>query len=176
MSLFRPRKNLKTPRFPIIKIIISIIIISLSINRKLFYSLLKIELEGILKILEMVIFLVVGIIGIWTIYMALVEIYYIYENRVDIKEKKAVHSLKTKKYSLDEVILMLKNNDIIEIKIKVGDEILKIGSSSNCKEGSNKFFDKKFYIENNEFDDLDTFLQQLKIYSKYESINVISID
>ena len=47
MKLFTPRKDLKTPLFPIIKIIISIIIIVLSINRKEFYSFFNIEIEGI---------------------------------------------------------------------------------------------------------------------------------
>ncbi len=176
MSLFTPRKDLRTPRFPIIKIIISIIIILLSINRREFYSFFNIEFEGILNILETIIFLIVGVIDIWVIYMSLIEIYYIYENRAEIKESEIAKSLKGKMYLLNEIVLLLDKNDIIEIKIKAGEKIIKIGSSSDCKAGSNKFFDKRFYIESEEYNNIEKFLEKIKIYAKDGKVNVIFID
>ena len=176
MSLFTPRKNLKTPIFSVIKIIVSIIIILLSILRKRFYSFLNIEIEGIFNILEKIIFLLIAVINIWIIYMAFIEIYYIYENGAEIKEKEIGQSLKGKLYLLDEIVLLLDKNDIIEIKIKADGKIIRIGSSSDCKAGSNKFFDKRFYIENNEYKNIETFINKIKSYVKDGKINVIFID
>ena len=104
MNLFTPRKDLKTPLYPIIKIIISIVIILLSIFRKYFYIFFNIEIEGILIFFEIIIFLVIAVINIWIIYMAFIEIYYIYENRTEIKEKQIGQSLKGKMYLLEEII------------------------------------------------------------------------
>ena len=176
MSLFTPRKDLKTPLFPIIKIIISIIIILLSIIRKEFYALFKIDFEVIFNIFETIIFLIITVINIWIIYIAFIEIYYIYQNRAEIKEKALGKHLKGKRYLLDEIVFLFEKNDIIAIKIKANEEIMEIGSSSNCKAGSNKFFDKKFYIENIEFDNLETFIEKIKIYIQNGYLNVISID
>ena len=77
---------------------------------------------------------------------------------------------------MDEIVFLFEKNDIIAIKIKANEEIMEIGSSSNCKAGSNKFFDKKFYIENIEFDNLETFIEKIKIYIQNGYLNVISID
>ena len=176
MKLFTPRKDLKTPLFPIIKIIISIIIIVLSINRKEFYSFFNIEIEGIFDILERIIFLIIGVISILTIYMSVVEIIYTYENREDEKKRRKYNEWKYKPYSLEEIVSLVEKNDIIEIEIKTETDIVKIGSSSDCKAGSNKFFDKKFYIANMEYDDLKTFIDEIKIYEKDGYINAIFID
>ena len=81
------RNDFKKLLFPVIKISISIIICLLIINRGKLYDFLNIQLEGILKFFETIIFLVIGVILIWIIYMEAVEIYYIYENSVEIKEK-----------------------------------------------------------------------------------------
>lgn len=176
MSLFTPRKDLKTPCLPIIKIIICIIIIVLSIVRREFYSFFNIEFEGFLNILEASIFLCIGIIDIWIIYMSFIEIYFICENRAVIKEKDIGKSLKGEMYLLSQIVLLLDKNDIIEIMIKAGEKIVYIGVSSDCKVGSSKFFDKRFYIEDIEYDNMELFIEKLKSYSENEYINVLTID
>lgn len=170
------RNDFKKPLFPVIKISISIIICLLIINRGKLYDFLNIQLEGILKFFETIIFLVIGVILIWIIYMEAVEIYYIYENSVEIKEKEKGELLQGELYLLEEIVLLLDKNDIIEIKIKAGKQVINIGSSSDSKAGSNKFFDKRFYIENIEYGNLETFRKHITPYVREQYLEVVSID
>ncbi len=176
MKLFASQKALKSYLIPAVKIIICVAIILLSIYRNKLYIFLDIKLEGFFEIFEKIVFLIIGIVSIWTIYMSMIKIYYIHEDRKKMIEKDNAKFLKGKTYSLNEIVLLLEKNDIIEIKIKAGEKIFEIGSSSDCKAGSNNFFDKRFYMENVEYKNLDTVIDELKGYAENGYITVISID
>ena len=92
------------------------------------------------------------------------------------QKRRTYNEWKYKPYSLEEIVSLVEKNDIIEIEIKTETDIVKIGSRSDCKAGSSKFFDKKFYIKDIEYDDLKTFIDEIKIYAKDGYINVIFID
>ena len=92
-------------------------------------------------------------------------------------EKKA----KTKKlfaanFSAEEIIRLADENDIIEIKIKANNGILKIGTSSDNKNGSEKFFDKRFFIGDKEFLNKEDFAEKLFALSNGGEVAVVSID
>jgi hypothetical protein len=92
-------------------------------------------------------------------------------------EKKA----KTKKlfvanFSTEEIIRLADENDIIEIEIQTRDTVLKIGTSSDCKNGSSEFFDKRFFIGDKEFLNKEDFSAEISALSGGGEIAVVSID
>lgn len=71
---------------------------------------------------------------------------------------------------------MVNSNDIIEIQIAFRGEPIVIGASSDCKAGSAKFYDKRFYIGKQEYERVDDFSQALQSYSETKGVFVLSID
>ena len=54
-------------------------------------------------------------------------------------------------YKFDDIIKLLLDNDIIDIKIKINESIVKIGASSDYSRFYDKFFDKLYYIDDTEY-------------------------
>lgn len=81
-----------------------------------------------------------------------------------------------KKYSLNTVINMIKKNDIIEFKIIVDNQFVNIGASSDYLNSNNSFFDKSYYINDIEFNDIEEFQERVSLFCKKEKLSVYSID
>ena len=83
-----------------------------------------------------------------------------------------------KQYSLDDIAKRLREEDIIEFEVKTLSGVIVIGSSSDCEPGGFKFFDKAYYIGDEEFelDQEKEFLEKLSHMCGGESITVLSID
>ena len=83
-----------------------------------------------------------------------------------------------KQYSLENIMKMLRENDILEFEVKTLTGVITIGASSDCEPGSFKFFDKAYYIEDEEFaiEQEKEFLEKLSYMCGGESITVLSID
>lgn len=176
MKLFQPNKNLKSYIYPISKIVvfISFFIISFVADKILLKKLRTVHLG--IGISVKIIGLILIVISIYCIYVSIAEVLYIYENRKEEKEKRLYQRIEYVSYSIDKVKCIVEKNDIIEIKIKTAMGILKIGSSSDCKPGSNVFFNKRFYIEDSEYGAIEDFLDKIKCCAKEDILNVISID
>ena len=83
---------------------------------------------------------------------------------------------KYKAVPVDKIVSLVKNNDIIAIKIVSGEKVVEIGASADCKRGSSMFFDKLYYIDDNEFPDIDDFVREVRKYSDAGMLKVFSID
>lgn len=106
-----------------------------------------------------------------------------FENRLEQKKRqKKMIDKKAKKtgkqYSLENIMKILRENDILEFEVKALTGVITIGASSDCEPGGFKFFDKTYYINDEEFelDQEKEFLEKLSHMCGGESITVLSID
>ena len=77
---------------------------------------------------------------------------------------------------LERIVQLSKENDIMEFEIIANQDVIKIGSSSDCKYSSSVFFDKRYYIGKIEFLTAEEFEKELLPYTADGKINVITID
>lgn len=173
MDFINFRLSPKKISLSIIKIIICSIVIGVSIYR----SKLFIIPDGFVNILLSVISVALTFLGILKIYISVSEISILCEKEA---EKKKLLKLKSteirykRHYSIDEVVDLIENNDIIEFVIKNEKGISKIGSSSDNYQASSEFFDKRYYINEYEYTSFSDFV---KCFEKgIGAFDVISID
>ncbi len=112
------------------------------------------------------------ILCILCIYISAYEIF----NMLELKGDQCNGTDKITEMSIDEVIRLVDANDIIEISIKHDNSVLLIGSSADCKNGSNVFFDKRFYCGDIEFKTLEEFSVHLTQYTTNDILYVVSVD
>ena len=169
-KLFELQKDLTNYTYPLTKIAVSIVIILFSIFRK---SLFVISSKP-LNILVTLICFVATLASILCVYIAIPELLYVWKNKK--AKRKGFGFVTTIPIDLERVINLAKENDIIEFEIKSIDGIIKVGSSSDCKLRDSVFFDKRFYIEQNEYLTAEEFETNLLQYGTDGKINVIAID
>ncbi|MBR2615633.1 MAG: hypothetical protein IKC69_03030 [Clostridia bacterium] len=143
MKLLKPNFDRDSYRVPIIKIVLCCIVIGLCCTRN---SFLKID-NLLLSFLLTVVSLFLLIISILSISTATTEIIALKErrdyNRLDPKEayEKGVD------YSLNEILALLKSNEVVEILIVFEKKIVKVGSSAESKPGVSELFNKVYYFK-----------------------------
>lgn len=172
MTIFNIDEIKKSYTYLIIKILVCVMLIVASINRE---HIIHIE-NKVVNVIIGVLCTAVVIVSIYCIYISVFELTKVHENRfkTNIIFESTIAS--SKDYSIDEIVSMAMNNDIIDIQIVANDKAIGIGSSSDCKAGSSKFIDKLYYIDKKEFADIEDFKALLSSYTVYEKIMVISID
>ena len=79
-------------------------------------------------------------------------------------------------FEFERVIDLTKKYDIIEFEIMFKENIVKTGTSADSKSQSSSPFDKKFYIEQEEYLTAEEFEKALSSYIEDGKINVIAID
>lgn len=174
MNIFKVNVGLSSYTYPIVKIIIAIIIIALLITRS---SYIHINDKTASMVIVIVSF-IIGCMSIFSIYISFAEIVYINDNReiANFKDKD-ISSMKSCIYTIEEVVDLVRNNDIIDIIIKCENNIVRIGSSSNYNKSNGIFYDKKYYIDKNNYDTIEQFITALKNTIRYKShIDVVSIE
>ena len=167
-KLFELQTNLTNYTYPLTKIAVSILIILFSIFRK---SLFVISSKPLNFLVTLICF-VATLASILCVYIAIPELFYVWKN----KKAKRKGFYNTTPFDFERVINIVKENDIIEFEIKSTGGIIKVGSSSDCKSGDSVFFDKRFYIEQNEYLTAEEFETNLLQYGTDGKINVIAID
>ncbi|MBE6608151.1 MAG: hypothetical protein E7633_06330 [Ruminococcaceae bacterium] len=170
-SLFEPQLNLKSYRYPIIKIIVSVIIIPVAILRNQIFGVTDKTVSTILSF----IFIPLGLGAIFCIGISGSELIIVSDN-LDLEKKKYSKKLKHQPYSIDKIIFMVTQNDIIEIEILLENKIVKIGASSDCNRRTGAFFDKVYYIADTEYRNVEDFCVELEGTSKEGVFLVVSID
>ena len=169
-KLFELQTNLTNYTYPLTKIVVSTLIILFSIFRNSLFVISSNPLNFLVKLLCLIAMLA----SVLCIYIAVGELFYVYKNR---KAKQGdVEFAKTTAFDLERVINLVKENDIIEFEIKTTSGIITAGSSSDCKVGDSVFFDKRFYIKENEYLTVDEFEKEILRYMIDGKLNVIAID
>ena len=78
--------------------------------------------------------------------------------------------------SVDKIVSLAEENDIIEFMIIADDKKIKMGASSDCENNSFTFFDKRYYIGKQEYENIDEFRERVQEISDNGTIKVVSID
>lgn len=172
MDIFHVNESLKSYTYPIVKLLICIIIIVIFICRG---QIIHTDSKTIKAIIG-VCCTIAGIICIYCGYISIFEIFQVHENRSAISTISNYTINDSKPYMIDEVVTIVETNDIIEIQIIVNNSIVVIGSSSDCKAGSSKFFDKLYFIDKEKFSNIEEFKDYLSQYSINLKLSVILID
>lgn len=168
MKIFEPQTSLKSVAYPVVKIVICLLLILLCISRN---QLFNIELHWLNVLLSVLCFLVV-LLSIFCICISAYEIF----NFIEHRDNQCTNIDNAQPINIEEVIRIVNDNDIVQLKIVFHNSVLLIGSSSDCKNGSNVFFDKKYYIGDNEFNSLCEFQEHIQQYATNNSLSVISVD
>ena len=172
MHIFSFNENQKPYVYPILKIVISVALIVIVFFVRFHFS---IE-NDIVNVVTGVASVAVFVAGLQCIFRSVAEIEDIRENRtIQVKANEKVKA-KYKAVPDDKIVSLVKNNDIIAIKIVSGEKVVEIGASADCKRGSSMFFDKLYYIDDNEFPDIDDFVREVRKYSDAGMLKVFSID
>ncbi len=168
MNIFEPQTSLKNITYPVIKIAVAALLILACFFRKQLFHIEAAWLNTLLSIISVL----MVILGILCIYISAYEIFNVFESKGNqYNDTDTITEM-----SVNEVIRLVDANDIIEISIKHNNSVLLIGSSSDCKNGSNVFFDKRFYCGDIEFKTLEEFSIHLTQYATDNIFYVISVD
>lgn len=168
MNIFEPQTSLKNITYPVIKIAVAALLILACFFRKQLFHIESAWLNALLSIISVLLV----ILCILCIYISVYEIFNMFESKGDQYNNTDTIT----EMSIDEVIRLVDTNDIIEISIKHDSSILLIGSSADCKNGSNVFFDKRFYCGDIEFKALKEFSAYLTQYATNDILCVVSVD
>ena len=172
IHLFHLDKTLSTYTYPFVKIVFCIVIILLLIFRNKFLHVNQM----IWKIIVGVFCVIVGIASILCIYISLAEILVVHENKLEIHKYMNEKSEECVSYSVEKVFSLICQNDIIDFEIVSKSTRINIGASSDNRPEDLVFFDKLYYIGNQEYDNLEIFMEELKKYSIDGQILVVLID
>lgn len=173
MNIFKVNESIKSYTYPIIKTIICITIIAIEINRGKIISVSG----GIEDVILTGLSLILGIGCIFCLCISLIEISDLYERRAEAKRD--VTKMRVKEYTVDDIVAMAEQEDILEIEIRFGKKIVKVGSASDCKPGGNDFFDKVYFCNAGKLEEMETideFRERLEMYSTEGVLEVFSID
>lgn len=172
MHIFSFNENQKPYVSPILKIVISA-----ALTVIVFFIRFHFPIENdIINVVSGLASVAVFVAGLLCIFRSVAEIENIREDRtkqIDANEKVGANC---KSVPVDKIISLVKSNDIIAIKIISGENVVEIGASADCKHGSSVFFDKLYYIDDNELPNIDDFVREIQKYSDAGMLQVFSID
>lgn len=171
MKLFELKTDLTSYKYPIVKIGICISIILL-----LIFDGCPLGTQYLwMKILTKIISFLLCCGSILCIYISVGELFYTHKNR-KAKIAANIFPANLKRFNIREIVQLIRQNDIIEIAVFVNEKTVKVGASSDCKFSDSVFFDKRYYIDDTEYNTFDAFQTAFFNCMQSEEISVLSID
>ena len=171
--LFRCQTNLKSYKFPILKIIISVLIIVILIFRDKIFNVTNKPFQIIISIIAFI----VTIFSILCIYISVAEMMHVHENK---KNESLFNSIIDKSMcaskSIDEIVDLVRKNDIVQFVIATDKGTVRAGASSDYKHSKGIFFDKLYYINETEYKQIENFKNALATLASEGMLFVYSID
>lgn len=153
MKLFEVQTDLKSFKYPVVKIIVCLIVIILSIMRKSIFQFSNTLFNVAIAIL--CVFLTA--VSILCIYISVGEVFHTIAN---CKNKSRQFS-KITPVTIEKITEIVSENDIVEIEVCTNNGTIKIGSSAECEYASSVFEHKLFYISSSEYEMLELFTEAL---------------
>lgn len=109
---------------------------------------------------------------ILVLYISVGEIFHTYSNR----QQHVSNIDNAVQVSVEDVVKIVKRDDIVELEVLTGKGIFKIGSSSENAYCESAFWGKKYYIGSHDFDSTEDFENELFSLSENGLLNVLTID
>ena len=153
MKLFELQTDLTSFTYPVVKTIICLSVILFSIVRNRIFSFSSAWANVVVTI----VCFVLTIVSILCLYISIGELFHTHSNRMNINYQ----PLDVKRMTIEAVIKIVCENDIVEIEVSTDNKTIKIGASSECKYSSSIFEDKLFYISSSEYDTIELFKEAL---------------
>ena len=159
--------------YPIIRIVISIILMVLfGFVHFLLHSENQI-IDGLLAISVLVLFL----LGFASIFIAISQMFDISDSREKQKlKKKSITQEDCVEKSKSEIKRLLRENDIIEFTVLLEGKMSTIGASSVTDSPAGEFYDKRYYVNDEEYDSFNSFCLSLEESFSDEILYVYSMD
>lgn len=172
MNPFYVNDKLKSYAYPIIKILICIALILVMINREHF---LHFD-NKMINIAETILCTTIVVACIFCIYISGAEMIYVYENRAKETVLSGRAIAECKEFTIDEIVSMAEHDDIIDLQIVWKNKAIGIGASANSKNFASALFDKRYYINREEYESIGEFRAALSPYATNGKVSVITID
>jgi len=172
MRFFKCNESIKTYKIPIFKMLSSTALILLSIN-----GLGRIPINhAVWDVIVRICGAVIVSVAIFQIYIAVAEMALLHDRKELANMDIAYATEHSKKYTVDNVITLLTENDVIEIVAILHSQIITMGAASNCHQGSSRFFDKVYYMNDKTFEAIDDFKAEIGNLYTDGTICIVSID
>lgn len=169
-KIFEVNNELKSYTFPVIKILLCLVLFFILFNRDKLFPFADKHLSVVATILS----LALVVICIFCTYVSIAEMIELHDRRVD--NQRNIEKLDCKQYSIENIVSLIEKEDILEVQIKVQQEIVKIGCISDNNWSTNKFFDKVYYCDGTEYESIEAFRKVIHAYTTDGMLDVISID
>lgn len=172
MRFFRMKAGNTSYTYPILKAIVCVAVIAL-----LLPLLRWIHFENrVFVILERIGAFAVFWLCVFGVYLSVGEIIEVHETRAKKKEPSKRQLKQARFFTVDEIVLAAEENDIIAFQIVWQDKTLELGASADYKNVSGIFFDKRYYIGEDEFKAVEDFKAALLEFEKDGKVQVLSVD
>ncbi len=168
VKLFKLQTDLKSFKYPVLKIIICLSVIAVSIFRN---SIFQVG-NGWINIIVILLCLAFTLASILCLYISVGEIFHTYVNR----KKENCQFSKIKQLTIGTISEIVSQNDIVEIKVRKDEKTIKIGASADCEYTSSVFKDKLFYLSSSEYETVEQFTEALLELFPEGNVPVLEID
>ncbi len=172
MRILKCDTSIKSYTYPIVKLVLSSLLIVVLIERGHFYTINS----PFWKVIEGALGVAVLVLSVLCIYISLCEVLLLYERNEKGKKDLEKAMARSKNLSVSYILSLLEDNDIMEILIAYGHRIVTVIASSDSHHGSSKFFDKRYAIDDKEYLDFVAFKEALLPYAKDGQFCVLEID
>ena len=172
MKLFKCNDTITSYKYPILKIIFSVVLIILLISRDYFIGIDSVVWDVVITVVTFPIF----IICVLCIYLAFGEMLLLSERRANTKKDINIAVKNGKYYHVNSILSLIEANDILDVTIFSNNQMINLGVSSETRSDNSRFFNRSYYVDKQDpisFDTLKEFLTACSIEGK---VFVIAID
>lgn len=170
MRMFEVRANEQSYRYSLTRITAGVILIALCIFRGEIFLIsnkwMNVMMSGIA--------FVIGMGSILCILISVGECFHVHENRRRAKKNRRKEV--TKILTAEEIAKIVSCADIVEIEVELEKGVAAIGASSECEKNGFVFTNKRFFIDEQEFDAIEVFIAELLHRFPEGKIHVLRID
>ncbi len=172
MRILKCDTSIKSYTYPIVKIVLSSLLIVVLIERGRFYTINS----PFWKVVEGAVGVTMLVLSVLCIYISLCEMLLLYERNEKGKKDLKKAMTRSKNLSVSYILSLLEDNDIVEVLIAYEERIITVIASSDSRHGSSKFFDKRYAIDDEDYLDFTIFKEALLPYANDGEFCVIEID
>lgn len=164
-KIFEVQKDITTYKYPLIKLVICLFLV---------LSILIVSACDIIRVPFIIRIVFVVLIGgsYLSGLISVGEIAHVYFKKKGKRSNKEY----CREIRTIDIVKLVKENDIIEINAKINKKIITFGSASECERNGFNFFNKVYYIGKQEFKDIKSFENNLKVLFPNDIIYVFKID